>query len=188
MKHGLAVVGDAAGMLDPFYSPGLDWLSHTVTSSVKMILEDFEGKDIKKKIKEHNVVFNRSYKRWFKGLYQDKYYYLGDYELMKKGYLLDFFLYYFGVVTKPYSKCQSHLEHPPFGHQKDLFGHLFIKGYHRALAFIAKMKMKRNRWGQKNEGVFHLFEGPSFGGFPAKKVIPLYTKIMFQAVGQLIRR
>ncbi len=29
---GFSIVGDAAGFIDPFYSPGLDWIAYTVSA------------------------------------------------------------------------------------------------------------------------------------------------------------
>src|SRR5262249_23510462 len=35
---GFALVGDAGAFLDPFYSPGMDWLSYTVTAATALVL------------------------------------------------------------------------------------------------------------------------------------------------------
>ena len=40
---GFVLVGDAAGFLDPFYSPGMDWISFTATSAAELILAERRG-------------------------------------------------------------------------------------------------------------------------------------------------
>src|SRR5438105_1649589 len=77
---GFALVGDAAAFLDPFYSPGMDWIAFTVVSSVELILAQQRGQGFKARVAEHNRAFQRSYDRWFQAIYQDKYEYMGDYE------------------------------------------------------------------------------------------------------------
>jgi flavin-dependent dehydrogenase len=40
---GFVLVGDAAAFLDPFYSPGMDWISFTASSSAQLILSRQRG-------------------------------------------------------------------------------------------------------------------------------------------------
>ncbi len=59
---GFALVSDAAGFLDPFYSPGLDWLTFTVSASTRLILDSYQKPDLlKQKIEQHNAGFSRAY-------------------------------------------------------------------------------------------------------------------------------
>jgi flavin-dependent dehydrogenase len=76
---GFVLVGDAAGFLDPFYSPGMDWLSYTVSSGVELIGNQLEGHDPKARIGRFNQDFCQSYARWFKAIYKDKYDVFGDF-------------------------------------------------------------------------------------------------------------
>jgi flavin-dependent dehydrogenase len=34
---GFVLVGDAAAFLDPFYSPGMDWIAFTATNAAELI-------------------------------------------------------------------------------------------------------------------------------------------------------
>jgi flavin-dependent dehydrogenase len=43
---GFALVGDAGAFLDPFYSPGMDWLAFTVTRAVDLVLAQQRGEDL----------------------------------------------------------------------------------------------------------------------------------------------
>ena len=105
---GWATVGDAAGFIDPFYSPGLDWAAITITKTVDLI-----GRSMKQgstaasmagPIVKHNRDFTVGFTRWFEALYLDKYYYLGDAELMEIALRLEVSLYYLGILTGPYRR------------------------------------------------------------------------------------
>lgn len=162
-EPGLALVGDAAGMIDPFYSPGLDWLAHTVTATVDLIDKDFNNKLTKDCIDLHNLTFSRSSKRWFEALYQDKYYYMGDYTFMKFAYLMDTCLYYIGILSRPYKKCLSYLSHPPFGTNDAYLPYRGMKFYNNQLTKMAKIRLKRGTWGKSNIKQYKMIESYSFG-------------------------
>ena len=40
---GFALVGDAAGFIDPFYSPGMDWIAYTANAAADVILAERAG-------------------------------------------------------------------------------------------------------------------------------------------------
>ena len=82
---GFALVGDAAAFLDPLYSPGMDWISFTVTATAALIVAERRGEPLAPLLAKHNASFLRSYRRWFEAIYKDKYEYLGDFELMRTG-------------------------------------------------------------------------------------------------------
>jgi flavin-dependent dehydrogenase len=86
---GFVLVGDAAAFLDPFYSPGMDWISFTASAAADLISAQKQGTDLTRRIKKHNQDFGRSYQQWFQALYQDKYEYMGDFDLMRLAFLMD---------------------------------------------------------------------------------------------------
>src|SRR5213075_3477115 len=47
---GFVLVGDASAFLDPFYSPGMDWISFTATRATDLILAQLRGEPITEKI------------------------------------------------------------------------------------------------------------------------------------------
>jgi len=102
MGENWALVGDAAGFLDPFYSPGLDYAAMTIIRSTEIIAADLEGEQVSKRIAAHNRHVTRGFRRWFEALYRDKYHYLGDFELMRIALRIDVAGYYFGVVRQAY--------------------------------------------------------------------------------------
>src|SRR5437667_4866026 len=79
---GFALVGDAAAFLDPFYSPGMDWISFTASASARLILAQKNGEELAPLLDRHNRDFTRSYARWFEAIYKDKYEYMGEFDLM----------------------------------------------------------------------------------------------------------
>src|SRR5690606_20295818 len=79
---GFVLVGDAAGFIDPFYSPGMDWISYTASAAAALVDGCLRGKPKAPRLARHNDYFATSYERWFRAVYQDKYYYMGDFELM----------------------------------------------------------------------------------------------------------
>ena len=49
----------------------------------------YRGKPIAPCVTKHNACFVQSYDRWFRALYLDKYYYMGDYDLMTLAFQAD---------------------------------------------------------------------------------------------------
>ena len=86
---GFSLVGDAAGFLDPYYSPGMDWISFTATCTAELILAQQRGEALEMKVKRHNKDFAQSYERWFKAIYLNKYEYFGEYDLVRLAFLMD---------------------------------------------------------------------------------------------------
>lgn len=147
---GAVLVGDAAGFMDPFYSPGMDWISFSVSAAVALIADSFRGKPVAPRVARHNENFVRSYERWFTALYLDKYYYMGDFELMTLAFRLDLGLYYLGIVSQPFKHGVQMLEAPPFTHANSHWPFKLMALYNRRLAAIARSRLSRGTWGRKN--------------------------------------
>ena len=147
---GAVLVGDAAGFIDPFYSPGMDWIAFTASAAVALIDDGFRGKPLGSRVARHNQNFALSYERWFRALYRDKYYYLGDHELMTLAFRLDLGLYYYGVVARTFRGGARTLETPPFAHSDSLWPFRTMDLYNRRLVSIARSRIKRGTWGRKN--------------------------------------
>ena len=145
-----ALVGDAAGFIDPFYSPGMDWISFTTSAAASMIDASFRGKHVAPRVGRHNAEFLQSYDRWFKALYLNKYYYMGDFELMTLAFRLDLGLYYMGIVSQPFKYGNRVLETPPFAHANSKWPFHLMAFYNRRLAAIAQSRHRRGVWGRRN--------------------------------------
>lgn len=161
---GFALVGDAGAFLDPFYSPGMDWLSYTAHASVELIAAQRRGDPLAERLRRHNDKFGKGYRRWFEAVYKDKYEYLGDFGLMKIAFPLDLGLYYLGVASQPYKFGARALMNPPFTTRTSLPFYWLMRAYNRSLARIARARARRGAWGRENTGRRYLIKGFTFDG------------------------
>jgi flavin-dependent dehydrogenase len=147
---GFALVGDAAAFMDPFYSPGMDWISYTTSATAALIDGCLRGKPAAVHLERHNQRFRSSYEGWFNGIYKDKYFYMADQELMTLAFKLDLNLYYLGVVTQPYKHGHSALERPAFASKESKLPGRFIRLYNARFAKMARDRLRRGVWGKTN--------------------------------------
>jgi hypothetical protein len=159
---GFALVGDAAGFIDPFYSPGMDWISFTASASAQLIVAEQRGAELGPLLIKHNRDFAVSYQRWFEAIYQDKYEYMGEFDLMRLAFLLDLGLYYLGVASQPFKRGAKALTEPVFTTPPSVPFFHFIRTYNRRLAQIARSRRRRDQWGRLNDRKRFLFPGYTF--------------------------
>jgi hypothetical protein len=159
---GWAMVGDAAGFIDPFYSPGLDWAGLTCTKTSRLILDSLRGEAMPPRIERHNREFTRGFRRWVEALYLDKYFYMGDAELMGLALRLEVALYYFGVVTPPYKRGICELAVPFSAPVSEPFYRL-LRFVNRRLAHLAKLRLRAGTYGRRNAGRKDLLPGFALG-------------------------
>ena len=159
---GFALVGDAAGFIDPFYSPGIDWLSFTVSASVELVLAQMRSESLSSKLTMHNQVFNRSYHRWFDAIYRNKYHYMGEFDLMRLAFLLDLGLYYLGVASQPFKRGPKALVEPLFSTKPSVPFYHLIRLYNRRFASLARSRRERRKLGLRNANRRFLFKGYTF--------------------------
>ena len=160
---GFALVGDAAGFIDPFYSPGMDWISFTCTTTSRLIGAALQGeKDVPQRLEKHNRDFVRSYQRWFQAVYRDKYEYMGDFELMRLAFLLDLGLYYVGVAAQPFTRGIVGLCEPVFSTPPSVPIFHLMNTYNRRFAKMARARHRRNRFGRHNHSRRFMFKGFTF--------------------------
>jgi flavin-dependent dehydrogenase len=148
---GAVLVGDAAAFIDPFYSPGMDWISFSTSAAVNLIIESLRGKPVAPRVAKHNENFRQSYERWFRALYLNKYYYMGDYDLMTLAFRLDLGLYYLGIVTQPFKHGNHVLVSPPFTHARSKWPFRLMALYNRRLVAIAESRHRRGVFGRNND-------------------------------------
>jgi flavin-dependent dehydrogenase len=159
---GFVLVGDAGAFIDPFYSPGMDWVSFTCWSSAQLIMAQQRGEDMAPLITKHNESFTRSYSRWFAAIYKDKYEYMGDFELMRVAFQLDLGLYYMGVASQPFKMGTKALMEPVFSTSPSVPFFYFMCFYNRRLASIARARKRRGVWGRANDSRRFLVPGFTF--------------------------
>ena len=166
------VVGDAAGFIDPLYSQGLDYCGHTVYGAHRVILDALEGADVTSPLKDYNDRFQISYRRWYEALYQDKYYYMGDAELMFVAFLLDLATYFIGPVRLVYDNPTSEFALMPYDGTVGRRVAAFMRFYNRRLAAISKKRHRAGVYGTSNLDRRYLIPGLT----PDTKVLRLLFK------------
>jgi len=159
---GFALVGDAAGFIDPFYSPGMDWLAFTSWSSAQIILAQAKGQDIKPLLERHNRDFARSYARWFEAIYKDKYEYIGDFELFRIAFQMDLGMYYLGVASQPFKYGIKALSQPVYSTRTSAPFYHLMRLYNRRMAQMARVRRRRGILGKYNDCHRYLVPGFTF--------------------------
>jgi flavin-dependent dehydrogenase len=155
VDDGWAAVGDAAGFIDPFYSPGLDWSCLTVTKTVRLIGRSLRGEVAgpakAEALARHNREFTVGFRRWVEALYLDKYYVIGDAELMEIALRLEVSLYYLGILTGPYRRGEAGLD-VPFSHPLSLPFYYLMRFVSRRLSSVGRARVAAGTWGRRNDG------------------------------------
>ena len=68
-----ALTGEAGVFLDPFYSPGSDFIAMSNTFVTDLIVRELDGEDVSERAKHHNDLYLRIYtesKKWYAGQYE----------------------------------------------------------------------------------------------------------------------
>lgn len=170
---GAVLVGDAAAFIDPLYSPGMDWITFSVSAAVSLIDAGLRGRPVAPLVAKHNADFRQSCDRWFNALYRDKYYYVGDFELMTLAFRLDLGLYYLGIVAQPFKHGHRILDTPPFAHPRSKWPFRLMALYNRRFAAIAQSRRRRGVWGRRNDRRYFAFTSYEFNGRLPVRVLGL---------------
>lgn len=152
MGEGWALVGDAAAFLDPYYSPGLDHCGFSVEATVEIVKADARGEPVAARVAEHNAEFLRSYWRFFEAVYQDKYFYMGEADLLSASFLLDTAQYYIFVVIPAYRFHGRFHWEPVLGPKPAFFNYHLMRLYNRRLKAIAELRRATGEAGRRNAG------------------------------------
>jgi len=147
---GFVLVGDAAAFMDPFYSPGMDWISFTTSRAAALIREQRRGEAMNGLVERHNRDLARSHRCWFEAVYKDKYEYMGEFDLMSTALIFDLCLYYLGVVSRIFKHGENALLVPPFAARGVGPIFCFMRTYNRRFAEIARRRRKRRALGKMN--------------------------------------
>lgn len=161
--NGFALVGDAAAFLDPFYSPGLDWVTYTAWNATRLVLAERRGEKIEPAIQALNASLSRSYERWFEAIYRDKYEYFGDADLLATAFVMDVGLYYLGVASQPYRRGDKALAESYFATAPSVPIYHLMRTYNRRLVQMARARRARGVAGCRNAGWRRLIGGFALG-------------------------
>ena len=151
---GWSLVGDAAGFLDPFYSPGLDQMAYSVSWTLELIRRKrtLEKEAFAKELELHNRRYARFFRFFFGAIFQDKYWLMGDYDTMTTSFLMDTSLYYLAAVIPVYRWSADRVLVPPFYQDFSETAFYPMRFYQRRLISIAKRKLTLGIYGNHNSG------------------------------------
>ncbi|CAN5373640.1 tryptophan 7-halogenase [soil metagenome] len=157
--EGWAIAGDAASFIDPLYSPGLDLCAYTTSVVSDLVARALGGEDVTERQRYYNEQFATTYRFWFETLYKDKYFYMGEADLMSAALLLDVGTYFIGLVRPIYANPeQAFLELPFAGTPGRLFGGM-MRFYNQRLSALAKNRIAHGVCGRYNAGWRELYDG-----------------------------
>lgn len=151
MGRGWALLGDAAAFLDPYYSPGLDHASFTAEATAEIVGKERSGEDVTARIAEHNETFVRSYWRFFRAAYKDKYYYMGESDLLSASFLIDTAQYYLFVVIPAYKFLKRFDWMPVLGPKPAFISYHLMQIYNRRFKAIAEARRAAGEAGRRND-------------------------------------
>jgi len=152
MGNGWALVGDAAAFLDPYYSPGLDHASFSVEATVEIVKAQSAGEDVAGRIAAHNEIFLRSYHRFFQSIFKDKYFYMGEHDLLTAAFLVDTAQYYIFVVIPAYRLFGKFHWMPVLGPKPAFLSYHLMRLYNRRFKKIALARRAAGEAGKRNNG------------------------------------
>ncbi len=170
---GFTLVGDAAAFMDPFYSPGMDWISFTASRAADTITRQRGGEALENVLQAHNRDLAVSHSRWFDALYRDKYSYLGEYDLLGLAFRLDLSLYYWGVVEPVFNIGEEAYLAPPFSPPSGRVFAALMKTYNRRFAKIASRRRRLGLLGRMNDRKRMLIPGFTLNRNEIWKLLPL---------------
>lgn len=173
---GFVLVGDAAAFMDPFYSPGMDWISFTTSSAANLITQQRNGKPMTELVVKYNRDFSVCHRRWFNSLYKDKYEYMGEFDLMSLAFRLDLGLYYWGVVEAPYNHGETALYAPPFSPPSGVIFSKLMSTYNRRFAKIARRRRRVGTLGRTNKANRCLIPGFMLKRSDTLRLFPLLAE------------
>jgi flavin-dependent dehydrogenase len=152
MGNGWALLGDAAAFLDPYYSPGLDHASFSVEATVEIVKAQTAGEEVGDRIAVHNETFLRSYHRFFRAIYQDKYFYMGEHDLLSASFLIDTAQYYIFLVIPAYRLFGKFQWMPVLGPKPAFISYHMMRIYNRRFKAIALARRAAGEAGRRNDG------------------------------------
>jgi flavin-dependent dehydrogenase len=170
---GFALVGDAAAFMDPFYSPGMDWISFTASRAADTITRLRAGEAAAGVLEKHNQEFTLCHTRWFDALYRDKYHYIGEFDLLGLAFRLDLSLYYWGVVRNAFETGEESFLMPPFTDPAAGFFANLMRVYNRRFARIAARRRRLGLLGRMNDRKRLLIPGFTLNRKETFKLLPL---------------
>jgi flavin-dependent dehydrogenase len=87
------LIGEASAFVDPFYSPGSDFIALGNTFVTDLIVRDFSGEDIQQRVEHHNQTYLNTFDT-FLPAYDGQYPMMGNAQVMTTKIVWDFAIYW----------------------------------------------------------------------------------------------
>ncbi len=124
-----------------------------------LLARSLAGEDVTERLRHYNQQFPITYRSWFESLYKDKYYYMGDADLMSAALLLDVSSYYVGLVRAAYRDPECAFLNLPFTGIGGRFARNTMRFYSRRLVALANRRWATGYYGKRNAGWRELYDG-----------------------------
>jgi hypothetical protein len=124
-----------------------------------LLAQSLAGQDVTERLHRYNGQFPITYRSWFESLYKDKYYYMGDAELMSAALLLDVSSYYIGLVTGVYRDPERAFVNLPFRGRSGRVARNVMRFYGGRLVALANRRWATGYYGKRNAGWRELYDG-----------------------------
>ncbi len=124
-----------------------------------LVVRSLDGEEMAERRRYYNEQFVTTYRLWFETLYKDKYFYMGEADLMSAAFLLDIGSYFIGLVRPAYANPERAFLQLPF---EGLPGRVFagmMKFYNRRLVTLAQNRIAHGAVGMRNAGWRELYDG-----------------------------
>ena len=133
--------------MDPFYSPGMDWIIHDVArgqrhwGAAKRRSDEWVSREAHRDL-------GTSYRCWFEAVYKDKDEYKGEFDLISTALIFDLCLYYPGIASRIFRYGENALLVPLFSSIGVGPIFRFMRSYNRRFADIVCRRRKRRMLGK----------------------------------------
>ena len=104
------MTGEAGVFLDPFYSPGSDFIAMSNTYVTDLIVRDLDGEDVTERAEAHNASLLKSFEDVLRGYYLDQYGHWGNAEVMHAKFVFEYTQYWAMTVTPFFYRKLTDLE------------------------------------------------------------------------------
>jgi flavin-dependent dehydrogenase len=160
------ISGEAGVFLDPFYSPGSDFIAMSNTYITDLVVRELGGEDVTERVERYNEAFLSAFNHWISCYYTDQYPHWGNAEVMHAKLVWDF-THYWSMTATPYF----------YGKLTDL-------------EFMAEIEDERDRCWQLTTRVSQLFRDwgrlPQSREWPGAFIIPTTVPAMIMRYLDLV--
>jgi hypothetical protein len=104
------------------------------------------------RIDEHNATFQRSYHRFFRSIYKDKYFYMGELDLLAASVLIETAQYYLFLVIPAYRFHGKFFWMPVLGPKPAFVSYHMMRISNRRFKALALARRAAGEEGRRNDG------------------------------------